>query len=168
MKELNHGQQIAGPGTRSREDRPGGEGFGVGDDQLERALLEQTVGSIRTQPCMVIAPDLPVSQALRTFVERDITGVLVAEDDHLLGLFTKRDVLDKVALQYDQIKDRPVSEVMTRNPIYVLDTDPVAAALCAMAAGGHRHVPVLTAEHKIAGIVSPLRLTAFLWQFLQR
>ena len=135
------------------------------DDQLERALVEESVAAIRSQPCTVVAPDLPVERALQTLVDLEIACLLVAKDDHLIGVFTKRDVLDKVALSYDEVKDRPVSELMTRNPVFVYETDPVAAALCVMASGGHRHVPVVDTQGKITGIVSPLRVTTFLSQF---
>lgn len=137
------------------------------DDQLERALVEESVAAIRSQPCTVVPPDLPVQRAIQTLVDLEIACLLVAEDDHLIGVFTKRDVLDKVALNYDEVKDRPVSELMTRSPVFVYETDPVAAALCVMASGGHRHVPVVDTQGKITGIVSPLRVTKFLSQFFQ-
>lgn len=135
------------------------------DDQLEQALMEETVGAIRTQPCTAISPDTSIQDALHTLVGREIACLLVAEDDQLVGVFTKRDVLDKVVLRYDEVKDHPVSEMMTRNPVYVYETDPVAAALCVMAVGGHRHVPVLDNENKIAGVVGPRRVTTFLSRY---
>ena len=137
------------------------------DDQLERALVEESVSAIRTQPCMVVSPDASVERALRWLVGREIACLLVAENDRLVGVFTKRDVLDKVALRYDEVKNRPISELMTRNPVYVYETEPVAAALCVMAGGGHRHVPVLDNDDKIAGIVGPLRVTTFLAQYFE-
>ena len=75
------------------------------DDQLERTLVEENVTAIRTQPCTVIAPDVPVQKALQTLVDLEIACLLVAEDDRLVGVFTKRDVLDKVALNYDEVKE---------------------------------------------------------------
>lgn len=134
------------------------------DDRLERALVEEKVRAIRTQPCMIVSPETSIELTLKTLVGHEIACVLVAEDDRLVGVFTKRDVLDKVALRYEEMKDQPVSEVMTRNPVYVREDEPVAAALCAMSSGGHRHVPVLDSNDKIAGIVGPLRVTTFLAQ----
>jgi CBS domain-containing protein len=130
-------------------------------------LSEETVTAIRTQPCTIISPDTPVHRALQTMVDRNISCLLVAEDERLVGVFTRRDVLDKAALRYDEVKAWPVSELMTRNPSYVYETDPVAAALCVMASGGHRHVPVLDDNHKIAGIVGPVRVTRFLAHYVE-
>ena len=80
-------------------------------------------------------------------------------------MFSDRDALDKVALEYDEVKDQPVSEVMTANPIYIYESDPSAAALSVMAVSGYRHVPILDAHDNLAGIVSPQRLTEFLQKF---
>jgi CBS domain-containing protein len=51
---------------------------------------------------------------------------------------------------------------MTKDPVFVYDTDSSGAALCVMAVAGHRHVPVLDREHRIIGIVTPQRITSFL------
>jgi CBS domain-containing protein len=88
--------------------------------------------------------------------------VLVAQEGRLLGIFTQRDVLDKVADRFDQLKDRPVREVMTPDPLVVYETDNPATALSIMAEHGLRHVPVLDVDEKIVGVVSPKRVTAFL------
>jgi CBS domain-containing protein len=143
----------------------GGTFLPSSDDQLEQALVEESVTAIRTQPCPVVPPDMTVQQAVETLVELGISCLLVAENEQLVGVFTKRDVLDKVALNYDEVKDQPLSDLMTRNPIFVYETEPVAAALCVMASGGHRHVPVVDSQNRIAGVVSPLRVTDFLSRF---
>ena len=92
--------------------------------------------------------------------------LLVEEDGKLLGLFTYREVLDKVALEADLL-DRPVREVMTTHPVYVREDDPIAAALCVMALHGYRHVPILDADEEVLGIVSPQRVTKFLSKYFE-
>ena len=136
-------------------------------DPIEKALLEQTVGVVESQPCAIVAPDTPVHQAVQRMANLEVGCLVVAENERLVGVFTKRDVLDKVALQYNEVKDQPVREVMTPKPEFVFETDAVAAALCVMASGGHRHVPVLDSEERIVGIVSPMRVTAFLQGYLE-
>lgn len=132
------------------------------DDLLERALIEETVAAIRHEPFATISPDTPVHQALETLDELKIGCLLIATADHLTGVFSNRDVLDKVAEDYERLKERPVSEVMTADPVFVYETDSSAAALCVMAVSGYRHVPVLDMDQSIVGIVSPQRVTAFL------
>jgi len=67
-----------------------------------------------------------------------------------------------VALEYDQVKDRPVRDFMTTDPVYVYETDSSAAALTVMAVLVFRHVPVLDLDDNVVGIISPQRVTGFL------
>ncbi len=133
-------------------------------DPLERALAEEKVAVIESRPFETISPDLPVSAALGKLADMHHACLLVAEDDQLVGLFTDRDVLNRVALDYDAMKDEPVSSVMRTDPVYVLESDSAAAALAVMAVSGYRHVPVLTSDKNVAGIISPQRVTEFLQQ----
>ena len=65
-------------------------------------------------------------------------------------------------LDYENVKTRPVSEVMTKEPVYVQESDSAAATLTVVAVSGYRHVPVVDAEEKIVGIVSPRRIAEYL------
>ena len=136
------------------------------DDPVERALAEETADAIQHQPVATIAADTAIADAVEKLAGFHVACLLVVEDDKLVGVFSDRDVLDKVALEHEQLKDHPVSEVMTRDPVYVYQTDPSAAALSVMAISGFRHVPILDLDEKLTGIVSPQRVTAFLQKCL--
>lgn len=132
------------------------------DDPLEEALAEEAMTAIRHEPFSTIPPTTPVREAVRQLAEKNVACLLIEHDRKLLGVFSDRDVLNKVALEYDQVKDEPVRHVMGTNPVFVYDTDPPGAALAVMAVAGYRHVPVLNLDDELVGIVSPQRVTAFL------
>ncbi|MGI9519105.1 MAG: CBS domain-containing protein [Pirellulaceae bacterium] len=132
------------------------------DDPLEQALVEEELGAIRHEPFATIPPETTVREALDKLAGMHIACLLVAENDRLLGVFSERDVLSKVALEFDQLKDQPVSDVMTSDTIYVYETDSAVAALTVMSLCGYRHVPVLDLNDNLVGIVSPQRVTEFL------
>ena len=138
------------------------------DDPLERALATEPVSAIQAQPFVTIPPQATVGEAMTKLVDLSIACLLVEEDGKLLGVFSERDALNKVALEYEQVKDRPIREFMTTSPIYVFNTDSSAAALSVMAATGYRHVPVVDLNHRIVGVVSPQRVTSFLERYFQR
>lgn len=131
-------------------------------DPMEAALIEQPVAAIQSRPFAAVPPDLPIHKAMAALVGLEIGCLLISANDRLLGVFTERDVLDKLAGRYPTMRDRPVSEVMTPKPVFVYETDSAAAALSVMAVSGFRHVPVLDTDDKVVGIVSPPRVTAFL------
>jgi CBS domain-containing protein len=131
-------------------------------DPIQEALAEETVMSIQYTPVATISPETTVEEALQKLADIHVACLLVVDDGRLVGVFSDRDGLDKVALEYDDVCQRPVSEFMTPNPVYVYETDASASALCVMAVNRHRHVPVLDLDEKVTGIISPQRVTQFL------
>lgn len=131
-------------------------------DPLERALVEASVEELAVRPFVGVSPETTVGEALAALARHDVACVMVAEAECLVGIFTEQDVLRKVALELDRLKDRPVRELMSPNPTFVYRSDSAADALCVMSACGYRHVPVLDERGRITGIVSPRRLIAFL------
>lgn len=138
------------------------------DDPLEEALIEQPVAALETQPYVSVSPDTSVAEAMSMLVGEDIACLLVEENGRLMGVFSDRDVLDRVALEYSDVKDDPVSSLMSADPVFVRDTDSSATALTVMAVNGFRHVPVLDTSDKLIGIVSPRRVTDFLRKYSQK
>lgn len=134
-------------------------------DPVQQALVDQPVATIQHEPFTTVSPQTTIADAVGKLAGLHIACLLVEEDGKLVGVFSDRDVLDKVALEYEQVKDHPVSEVMTSDPVYVYNTDPAAAALSVMAVSGYRHVPVLELDDKLDGIASPQRVTNFLQRF---
>lgn len=131
------------------------------NDPLEKAIYESPASDVQHEPYTTIAASESVATAVNKLAGDHIACLLVEEDGRLVGIFSNREVLNKVALESD-ILDRPVREVMTPEPVSVRDDDPVAATLCVMAVHGYRHVPILTSNDEIYGIVSPQRVTNFL------
>lgn len=128
------------------------------DRPLERALLEETVLKMQTQPFAQVSPDTTVRQAVKLLHDSQVASVLVVDDSGtLIGLFTERDVLERVAERFDRVASHPVTEVMTSSPTVVYESDPAAAAIAAIAVAGHRHVPVLAMNGKVLGLISPRR-----------
>ncbi len=137
------------------------------DDPVEQALHEETVASLQSQPLTCVSGDTTVRDTMKLMVGREIACVLVEEAGVLAGVFGDRDVLDRVALEYDEVIDGPVRNVMSRDPVSVLDDDNAAKVLTVMAVSGFRHVPVVTRDGKPVGIVSPQRIAHFLSQHLE-
>ncbi len=138
----------------------------VYSDSLERALAEEQVGTIHCSPFARIAPQASVHQAIEKMRALKVGCLLVMEGRRLVGLFTERDVLNKVAENYRKTSLLPISALMTRNVITVDENDPTGAALCVMAGFGYRHVPVLDFEGDVVGVVSPQRMVDFLMNYL--
>lgn len=131
-------------------------------EKLEAVLAETPVSEVQAYPFVTVSPHLTVRSAISLMVDRQIACLIVAEEGELRGIFTERDVLNKVAENAECTFQRPVSDVMSPHPMYLMASDSIAAALCVMTAYGYRHVPVLDADRHVVGVVSPQRVLSFL------
>ena len=103
-----------------------------------------------------IRDDLTVYEAIQTMVENYIGAVLVVNDKgDMVGIFTERDVLRRVAAKGDnhRIREIPLSDVMTRD-IYAghPDTD-TRCVFVTMTEKRIRHLPVME-EDRLLGLIS--------------
>lgn len=136
------------------------------DDELERSLKEDPAAAIESQPFIAIEPQTPIIAAMKLMDERDVACVVVVDEERKpLGVFTERDVLDRVADRFAEMGPRPVIEVMTPRPVVVYESDTPARVLNLMNHGLFRHLPVVDVDGRLTGIIGARRVTAYLQKF---
>ena len=115
-----------------------------------RAIL----GRRRLGPALVAAgPDETAQDAARRMAETCRGSLLVVEDGRALGLFTERDLLERVvAAGRDPARTR-LREVMTAEPATIEADAPVWQAILRMDEGGPRHLVVVEGE-RVLGVLS--------------
>ncbi len=135
--------------------------------EFQRVLAEESVSALASQPYVHIRASAPIRQAVQALHGSHASSLLVTDNGKVVGIFTERDVLERVAEQFSKLASRPVREVMTTEPTVVYECDPVGTALAAIAVAGHRHVPVLRVDGTLEGIVSPRCVFDFLEQYFE-
>ena len=126
----------------------------VPQDRVERSLMEDSVLVLQPHPPVTILYKTPIRQAIQTLLNRDIGALLVVnEAGQLLGIFSERDLLTKVAGKHESFADMPVGDFMTAKPETVTESDTLDFALHKMDCGGYRHLPILT-NGQPSGVIS--------------
>lgn len=125
----------------------------MAQNRVERSLMEDTVSVLGPRQPVTATANATVAEAVKIMLERQI-GVLLIVDEagKLVGVFSERDLLTKVAGMGD-LSSRPIRDFMTPNPESVRETDPLAFALHKMDGGGYRHLP-LVRDGKPVGMIS--------------
>lgn len=100
----------------------------------------------------VVDPHCSVSVAIGVMNEQNIGSVLVMDHDRLLGIFTERDVLTRVATAGKPI-DTPVHLVMTTQLFTVTKSTLIADAMRTMSTQRCRHLPVVE-EGMVVNLIS--------------
>ncbi len=109
---------------------------------------------IHDQNPVTLTPDKSVKQACELMRTRRIGAILVVDDnEHLVGIFTGRDAVCRVAAQGRDSATTPLQDVMTSSPVSMSPGKTASDALHLMQDGGYRHVPV-TYGDRVIGIVS--------------
>lgn len=130
-------------------------------DELERVLCATEVSQMMIAPVACIERGARVQDALDLMARHDCSCVVVQDAGKTVGIFSARDVLNKVA-DNPAARAEPITAYMTPEPRTVYATDCPAKALNLMAVGGFRHIPVLDVDENIVGILGPRRVTEFL------
>lgn len=122
---------------------------------IEQAILNDTIDSLHLGPAICVARDATLQEAIETLQREHIGCVLVlAADGTLDGIFTERDLLNRVAGRHlDWARER-VRDHMTAGPETLQPGDRIAWALNRMSMGGYRHVPLTDEAGRPVGVVS--------------
>ena len=121
--------------------------------EVESGLLTDALAQLGPARPITVTPQVTVADTIKIMSEKGIGCVLVADGDKLLGVFTERDVLRKVAHRAADVLQKPVAEFMTHDPESLSADAPIGFAVNLMAVGGYRHVPIVEND-KLEGIIS--------------
>ena len=129
---------------------------------LARSVMEDDLSDLEQEESLTVGPEEPALEAVRRMKEAQTACVLVVDGDELVGIFTEHDVLTRMAGAQSSVQDLTVSELMSRNPEALRETDSVAAALNKMAVGRYRHVPMKKSDgtYAVTSIKHVLRYIA--------
>lgn len=85
-----------------------------------------------------------VADAVRELASRQLGALLVVDrEDHVLGVFSERDLLRRVIAEGRAPEHTALAEVMTPNPVTATPSEEREAALLKMQRAGCRHLPVV-------------------------
>jgi CBS domain-containing protein len=115
----------------------------------------------RHRPIVSVRPDTSVTECVRLMNSENIGAVLVMDNDHIAGMFTERDALNKVLAQGTDPAGTNVSEVMTKDPYCVDPSTTVEEAMGVVTHHKIRHLPIVH-NGKLVGLISSGDLTHWL------
>jgi CBS domain-containing protein len=132
------------------------------ENQLERSVMYDQVKTLKQHPPVTIAASATIGDAIELMLAANVGAILVVDKAGLLvGIFSERDLLKKIAGDVPDYEKLPITQFMTARPESVSMTDTVNFVLQKMDAGGYRHVPVLE-NGKPVSIISARDMLRFL------
>lgn len=121
-----------------------------------RSLLEQKGSTVES-----IGPEATVMDAVRLMNDRRLGCLLIMENERPVGIFTERDVLNRVVAAGKDGETTPVREVMTRRLVTISPETTVEKAMVVVTEKRCRHLPVMDGDD-LAGMISIGDLTRWI------
>ena len=130
---------------------------------VEAGLLQDRIDVLHPREPITTTPDTTIGEVIDKMVHDSVGCVIVVEGDRIAGIFSERDALVRINADIDSVRGKPVSTVMTPNPVTLNARDKIAFALHKMHVGDLRHLPILKDE-QLQGVISIRDILAYLSQ----
>jgi CBS domain-containing protein len=129
---------------------------------ITHGLMTAPIRALDPRAPVCVAPDATLAQAVARMNEEKIGALLVEDQGKLVGIFTERDVLTRVAGRGLDFTRFQVREFMTADPEALSLDHKLAYALNKMVIGGYRHVPLVEADGRPVGMISVRDVVEFI------
>lgn len=109
---------------------------------------------ITRTPLVTVSARASVMDAVRTMHEEHIGAIAVVDDDRLAGIFSERDLMNRVVLERKDPEQTRVEHVMTSPVITIPRSLTADDALKLMDERQIRHLPVVNIDGRLLGMLS--------------
>ena len=123
--------------------------------RLDAARLQEPLRTLPLRPPVKVPAGTTLGEAIRRMRAARVGACLVEDASSVLqGIFTERDLLNRVPLDGIRLEDAPIERYMQPNPETLTPDHPVAYALNRMGGGGYRNVPLVDEHGRAVGLVT--------------
>jgi CBS domain-containing protein len=128
---------------------------------MASSVMEDDISQL-DQEFLSLLPETSALDAVKKMKAAGLGCALVLEDGNVIGIFTERDLLNRLTGPAARSSDTPVRELMSVNPEILSERDSVATAVNKMSIGRYRHVPIRKADgsHSVTSIKHVLKYIA--------
>lgn len=146
-------------GVISDFDLLAGEWLSSDPESLE-TMRKLTAADMMSKPISVIESNVPLEEAAREFIEKEVNRLVVTENGKPVGIISLSDFVAHIA-QTGKSKRDSVGDVMSDAILVCRGKTPIISAARAMTSAGWRSVLVVDAYGKVLGVVSGRDLLSF-------
>jgi CBS domain-containing protein len=130
---------------------------------LQKHIMQDAVSHLNLAHPVNVSVDDSVARTIELMKQHRVGCALVLEGEKLAGIFTERDILFKLAGAEQNLERVTMRQVMIPDPAKLEADDTMAAALHKMSVGGFRHLPVVTSDDALLGVVSIKDILGYLY-----
>lgn len=119
-----------------------------------QAFASARVGELSPRPHAQVGTGDAMWKVVSEMKAKGRGAVLVEEDGALVGIFTERDLLNRVDYSDPLWSHVVVRDVMTPHPMVIRPDDSLGEALRRLTQGHRRHLPIVDERGRVLGLIS--------------
>lgn len=113
-------------------------------------------------PAPRLEEDMSITQAVEEMMASGVRGAPVVRNEKMVGFVSRTDII-KVLPNVEQLKNKKVSEFMTKNPQFVTENEGIRRAQMLMRGLMEKSLPVVDRNGRLVGAVSMHEVLEILW-----
>ena len=129
---------------------------------LRRSLPLSTKVEQVMHPAPKLEEDMPITKAVEEMMASGVRGAPVVRNEKMVGFVSRTDII-KVLPNVEQLKNKKVSEFMTKNPQFVTEKESVRRAQMLMKGLMEKSLPVVDKSGRLVGAVSMHEVMDIIW-----
>ena len=129
---------------------------------LRRSLPLSTKVEQVMHPAPKLEEDMPITKAVEEMMASGVRGAPVVRNEKMVGFVSRTDII-KVLPNVEQLKNKKVSEFMTKNPQFVTEKEGVRRAQMLMKGLMEKSLPVVDKSGRLVGAVSMHEVMDIIW-----
>jgi CBS domain-containing protein len=134
--------------------------FKAGEEHV-MATVREILARKASPHVLTIAPEATVLEAAILMNKHKIGSLVVIEDERVVGMFTERDILQRVVAERLDSAETLVGDVMTTAIVCCTLETTIGEARGAMKNHRVRHLPLVDNERRLQGLISIGDLNAY-------
>lgn len=123
------------------------------DPESLNVMRRLTASELMSHPIDYIEADVPLNEAVRVFIGKEVNRLVVAKNGKPVGIVSLSDFVAHIA-EMGTLKRDSVGDVMSDAILVCRGKTPILSAARAMTSSGWRSVLVVDAKGKVLGVVS--------------
>ncbi|OFZ17610.1 MAG: hypothetical protein A2X86_03895 [Bdellovibrionales bacterium GWA2_49_15] len=130
---------------------------------LSSTTFELPISTLKLSPPVCVRETTLTKEVCALMQAKKIGSVLVVSElNEVVGIFTERDLLFRIAGKVRDWETKPVQKFMTFEPLTLQASDMIAYAMNNMHVGGYRHIPIVDETNQPIGVLSIKDITSFI------
>jgi CBS domain-containing protein len=123
------------------------------DPESLNTMRQLTAADLMSKPINTIEEDIPINEAVREFIEKEVNRLIVTKQGKPVGIISLSDFVAHIA-ESGSSKRETVGDVMSDAILVCRGKTPIISAARAMTSAGWRSVLVVDAKGMVLGVVS--------------